>query len=222
MTVKQSLSLQSLKKRKTPLSVISQARLELLKRYATEVEKSDSTLFPTRYVKKREKYLKECQDAGFASDETWEDAMRHDPPLAMMKSLEKIKYICRTYQSDGNKTPLFQFIFPCSLSIPSERHYAYESLSSLSATMCLELSLNDQGKPLHVFIRPLNCDDGKEAELAGTMIKTNSSLNLSDMLVTSIKKSNPVEFSLENPIRTTSTSLEFYSPYGAHIKAVII
>lgn len=192
----------------------------LLQRYTKEVSKTGNTYFPPRYVEKREKYLKECEKNSVPSDETWEDAMRHDPPLAMLQSLDKIRYITNTYQSDSSKQPLIQFIFPCSLTIPNERHYAFESLTTNCTIMCLELSLSsDQAKPLHVFLRPLNRYVPNELELAEGMEKPHHTLSLTDMFQGGKNNSPMSQFSPQHPVKETFSTIEFFSMYGAHIKA---
>ncbi|CRX39386.1 hypothetical protein [Estrella lausannensis] len=191
----------------------------LLMRYINEMASKGNTSFPKRYVEKREKYLKECTNEYTPSHETWEDAMRHDPPLAMLQHLNKIKYIITTYQSDHLKTPLIQFIFPCAITIPSERHYVFESLTTNSATMCLELSLSSEhAKPLHVFIRPLNRKVPQEAELAEKMEIPHRTLLLTEMLSDVINNSHATQLSSKNLVNETSGHFEFFSIYGAHIK----
>lgn len=195
----------------------SSPKKKLLIKYTASVAKSSNPSWPSRYLKKHQKYAGELKSSsGKVNDETWEDAMLHNPPIALLKKLDKLYCLISSYQSDKDKAPLNKYVFPCTLTFSSDNVYAFEKLILNKDVMCFEFSLEDDVTPIHGFFRPLNEKDANENKLIEEMKNKPKQFSLVEFNVSSSSSTNTPEeeLSATNPFNETKTHMEFYSEYG--------
>lgn len=195
---------------------------QILKNYMAKLEGGDKfNYLPRRYA--RYQNLRTSQNISFNE---WRDAFLHNPPLEMLKSLDKIESICKNFQASPNQSVLPTFLFPCSLSIPEPLKQKllnkYQNSNSVrnfikNKSMVLELSVEFNGKPSHVFLRPLcRGEDYLEKNLGESKDKVFQIIKNSEFPI--LTKENP-QFDKEKSKDRSFTHLKFHCQEGIVIKA---
>lgn len=158
----------------------------------------------------------------------WEEAMLHNPPVEMLNVLDRIQSIYTTYQTPlKNLFP--RFLFPCSLSVCDAIRKKYKNIQKFADLiakqdkMVLELTVMLEGKPIHVFLRPLrNEEDFLKRNLGENKEKVYELLEETQypQLTHKNQQTKNKKATTANPVVETETYFEFYSPYGTTIKAL--
>lgn len=82
----------------------------------------------------------------------WEAAMLHDIPPGLLKNLKNILYFVKPREKESRKGRT-TFLFPCNITCTG--NMTSKTVNENKDKMCLELTLLKNGKPVHMFLRPL-------------------------------------------------------------------
>lgn len=149
----------------------------------------------------------------------WEAAMLHDVPPALLKNLKNITYFVRP--KEESKKGKTTFLFPCSITCNG--NMSTKTVAENKDKMCLELTLLQSGKAVHMFLRPLKSDDRLRDRVLGEK-REQVEQKLHETLFPSLSaatnhKEKVKPASKTNKFVDDGIYLNFWSPYGVTIKA---
>ncbi|CRX37455.1 hypothetical protein [Estrella lausannensis] len=188
---------------------------ELLQQFVTKAQSEVITVNRLDY----QKMIRDFKD-DTTNPKKWEDAMLHDVPQGMLKNLDKLHYFVKPKEEEdkGGRTT---FLFPCMVTCKG--NMSTKQVAENQDRMCLELTLVQDGEPMHMFLRPLKENDNFRDRVLGDN-RENVEQKLYETMYPSVASSLSHKKKTQAPTRTHAVvddgiHLNFWSPYGVTIKA---